>query len=171
MPDEDDGDVWLWLIRGTGQGDYLARLRKLEQTWSVALGACDLNRDKIKALWYHTREAEAPSDEDEDSDEPMEVTEYWELVGLRLFMYNALHQKVCGTTWDTMALEPTFAIDPRVCRRSCTTQSLSLTARDQGCHREAPASRPIEQAQAHPFGRPPKYARTRRGNAERPNHA
>ena len=128
MPDEDDGDAWLWLIRGTGPGDYLARLRKLEQTWSVALGACDLNRDKIKALWYHTREAEAPSDEDEDSDEPMEVTEYWELVGLRLFMYNALHQKVCGTTWDTMALEPTFTIDPRVCRRSCTTQSLSLAA-------------------------------------------
>ena len=68
MPDEDDGDAWLWLVRGTGPGDYLARLRKLEQTWSVALGACDLNRDKIKALWYHTREAEAPSDEDEDSD-------------------------------------------------------------------------------------------------------
>ena len=37
MPDEDDGDAWLWLIRGTGQGDYLARLRKLEQTWCVAL--------------------------------------------------------------------------------------------------------------------------------------
>ena len=56
MPDEDDGDAWLWLVRGTGPGDYLARLRKLEQTWSVALGVRMLGYAICAALM----EKEAP---------------------------------------------------------------------------------------------------------------
>eukprot|EP00964_Phaeocystis_antarctica_P165459 scaffold145498_cov127-Phaeocystis_antarctica.AAC.2 len=130
-PTRQDADAPEFEILGTQECHNLRSMRKLKQTWSVALNAAGLPSTKIKRIWKYMLDEERPMwwcDEAAPNDSTMEWTtasnahylEYYELTEMLHFLWAALRKNVRHPC--PRAQLACTSRDPRASRRFWTTQ-------------------------------------------------
>ena len=128
-PSQNDEDSALFEILGTQECHTLHSMRKLRQTWSVALNTTGLSDIKIKRLWHQMLDAQRPmwwADEISPDNVSMDWTtannaqyaEYYELTEMLYFVWSALRTHVCPLPHPT---HPARTGPDRECMHMCTS--------------------------------------------------